>query len=472
MKLNKIIALILILLFGAFLRFIHLDYESLADAEIITSCEVNKTLPDLLLNRVSKGHAPFYFIIMHYWVKIFGNTKFALRIFSCLVGILSIYLLFYVARIFCNEEAALISSFIFSASLINVSYAQQAELYCLLEFFVLISTLFLFSALRNNKIINWILFGLAVLASFYTNHVAILMFLSIIIYIFLYYWKNKKTFIRFIICTAVIIFLYLPFLFILIKFRIPGLLLWNKRPNIYWLSETILFFSNELLTVTFTFLLYILLFIYGTYKLRYKKELKLLYLLLFITVFAPFLFSFLIKESISGQFRWILYTSIPYYIIIANGIEALRSKKLKAVCLLIIFLSGSLIFWNRQVKGLHFKTRLEEAESFLNQNISGEDIIFDFQAGVFGKYCKSYNYNIIHLNNSSFIKYLKDNKNIWFVLCNYRIETKYNNILNQIDSSMRSLNYKKMLVKEFSAARLLDENKYDFGLIIYHYQKL
>src|SRR3990167_4926541 len=85
------------------------------------------------------GEMPVYYILVHYWTKIFGLSEFKLRFFSAIFGIASIYMIFLLGKTIFNEKVGLIAAFILSINHQHIYYSQEARNYSFLVFLALLS---------------------------------------------------------------------------------------------------------------------------------------------------------------------------------------------------------------------------------------------------------------------------------------------------------------------------------------------
>ena len=68
-----------ILLLGLFLRVYNLSSESIWLDEGVSIRLAHLTPSEIIEDRTSNVHSPLYFLILHYWVKHFGDSGFAVR---------------------------------------------------------------------------------------------------------------------------------------------------------------------------------------------------------------------------------------------------------------------------------------------------------------------------------------------------------------------------------------------------------
>ncbi len=188
-----------ILLLGLFLRFHQVDQESLWVDEILTIQHALKDSPAEVVEKVSQREgAPFgHYLLLHYWIKIFGSAEFATRLLSVMFGVLSIAVLFLIADLLFGTKVALISSLFMATSMLQVLYSQETRLYAMFTFLSLSSAYFFtkiyLGELRspnNQKMFCWyFLYFISAIASIYTNYLAGFILLG---YTFVLFWNWEK----------------------------------------------------------------------------------------------------------------------------------------------------------------------------------------------------------------------------------------------------------------------------------------
>jgi len=139
---------------------------------------VDRNLGDVLNGLITDdSHPPLYFTLLYYWTKFFGCTVGKLRLFSVVLSILLIPIIYaLIDEIFASQSIALLSTALISNSPIFLIYAQQARSYILFAVLALLSTLVLLKFLRNKKSINLIFYCLLSAAGLYchTLHYAVI----------------------------------------------------------------------------------------------------------------------------------------------------------------------------------------------------------------------------------------------------------------------------------------------------------
>jgi len=102
------------------------------------------------LNIPGISYQRLYLIVVAMFLKIFGMSEFSVRLFSIIFFVLGILLIFVLAKKFVNIYGAVLASFLFMCSHLNLSYATQAKPYMAIEVIILILVV-LIMKLSNNK---------------------------------------------------------------------------------------------------------------------------------------------------------------------------------------------------------------------------------------------------------------------------------------------------------------------------------
>jgi len=127
--------LLALLLAGFALRLFRLDVQSIwwdeAHTWIVTQWGLLRGSWDLPVT-VSFNHVPLYFVLMTGWVRLAGDSLFALRAFSALIGMLTPALAYLLARDLLGRRAGLAALAVLTFSPMQVLYAQEARPYVLL----------------------------------------------------------------------------------------------------------------------------------------------------------------------------------------------------------------------------------------------------------------------------------------------------------------------------------------------------
>ena len=177
-RLRKLLILLLIILAFA-LRVYQLDAKSIWFDE---SHSLNRASLDLLSiasgkqiwgDRVVQDttHVPFYFFLLHFLIKLAGDSDFTLRFLSVLFGVLTVPLIYFMGKKLCHGHgriglwAALLATF----SPFYLWYSQEARMYTLLVFLGLLSVYCLVRAIGEDKASWYATYAVTATAMLYTS---------------------------------------------------------------------------------------------------------------------------------------------------------------------------------------------------------------------------------------------------------------------------------------------------------------
>jgi 4-amino-4-deoxy-L-arabinose transferase-like glycosyltransferase len=126
------IALLLILALAVFLRFYRLDAQSLWADEGNSVSLSGRSLDHITAGAAHDIHPPLYYYLLHFWMRIFSNSEFAVRSLSALLGTGLVYLTYLLGRHLSNYWLGLAAAFLAAISPFQVYYSQETRMYILL----------------------------------------------------------------------------------------------------------------------------------------------------------------------------------------------------------------------------------------------------------------------------------------------------------------------------------------------------
>jgi mannosyltransferase len=169
-------------LIGAILRFYNLGYNSLWLDEASTLSFAIKSIPDIWQATTAGEFNPPLFYWAEHVMLVFGNSEVVLRFLPALLGVLTIPLIYLVGKEFMDRNVGIIAAAAFAFSPFLLFYSQEARAYSMMLFFVTFSMIFYFRALKNNKIMDWALFGLLSALAFWSHFYALVIIGALALY--------------------------------------------------------------------------------------------------------------------------------------------------------------------------------------------------------------------------------------------------------------------------------------------------
>jgi mannosyltransferase len=166
------------LIWVAFLiRTLHLEGQSLWRDEVDAIRFSSWSLPELLSGLTRTGHnGPLFFLGLRPWRLLTGDTEFALRYPSALLGALAVPLGFSLARqLGFSRATGLLLGLLLATSPYLTWYGQEAKMYALLLVLVTLAFIAYLKALSGAGRSWWLIFTVITSLSFYIHILAPLM---------------------------------------------------------------------------------------------------------------------------------------------------------------------------------------------------------------------------------------------------------------------------------------------------------
>ncbi|MEW6568840.1 MAG: glycosyltransferase family 39 protein [Chloroflexota bacterium] len=155
-------------------------------------------------------HPLLYYSLLWLWQKAFGASPVSVRMLSVIFGLAVVVLGVVLARRLFDERAAVWAGMLLALSSFQVHYSQEARMYALLAFWLLLATALLWRALHSCSPWNWIGFALAAAAAQYTHNLAFCYLLALAVVAALAGgWRGA---LRTLLAGAGTVLLYLPWL--------------------------------------------------------------------------------------------------------------------------------------------------------------------------------------------------------------------------------------------------------------------
>ncbi len=161
------------------------------------------------------AHPPLYYFILHFWMKLFGQTETALRSLSASFGVLLVISLFFIGRKLFTTRTAIYVALFSAIAPIQVMYSQQVRMYTLLPLTSVLSMYFLLRFIQEGKNSQICWYIVSTVACLYTHHYGILLLPSQAIIIFFFTRQYKRLMLALLILGYILLryALWLPVLY-------------------------------------------------------------------------------------------------------------------------------------------------------------------------------------------------------------------------------------------------------------------
>ena len=133
-------------------------------------------------------HPPLWYVIEWVTIRLLGESAWAVRTPALIFGLASVYLTYRLALAMGYERrTALWAAGLLAAMPAQVYYAQEARMYTVLQFFILLATLGLYEH-------RLLLMGLALVGALYTHNLGLLFVTSVGLLALFHWWANWRTY--------------------------------------------------------------------------------------------------------------------------------------------------------------------------------------------------------------------------------------------------------------------------------------
>jgi uncharacterized membrane protein len=111
----------------------------------------DKTLADYYnaMTRSDIGNSSFYYLLLHYWLEMFGLSDFSARLFSVLFSMVIIGMTYLFGKRFFSSTTGLVAAGLVAIEPFFIAYAQQARTYSLTFFLTLTATYFFLQIIED-----------------------------------------------------------------------------------------------------------------------------------------------------------------------------------------------------------------------------------------------------------------------------------------------------------------------------------
>ncbi len=483
-----LLAFWIILLVGLGLRMFHLDQESIWVDEAYSLRYAMQDSPLSVIKAVSmtEGAPPGHYLLLHYWINLFGNSEFSVRFPSLLFGFLSIPLMFAIGRRMKGTKVGLLAALFMATSMLQVLYSQEARLYAMYGFFSLLGGYFLLRLLQNKeKEKQNFFYGFYILSmtiAFYVNY---LTFGLLVIFTLIVLWYRERLSLpKWVVSNVLVLLLSAPLLPILFdqfsaaQRSLVTALLAKGVPTLFS-SLGVFFFALPLI---FLIIIISLLVVFrDSLKSRFSRytisnSIFLSFLLLFgvsymylathsLSLFGIPLFRVPITQSYF-LIRHSFFLVPFFYLFLATKIAALSSRKINTVALLF------LIFVNIFALTYYYieptKAEWQEATENIARGPMAEPLILLDRGGNSGEFLLSY-----YLENYDFIRLTWSDGKGWYQSAN---ETLLLDALEERETFWLLLARNRRSIEDYDALFLHEfqrEEEQSFqGISLYYYERL
>jgi uncharacterized membrane protein len=193
-RLNRIerrwLLLLLTMALGSVLRIANASYSYNGDEFLILRA-VSGTLVETLQWAADVAYFPLHVGLLHFWIRLVGNSEIATRMLSVLFSVMAIPALYGITNFLFERRVALVSAFILAISPFHIEQAQQLKPYALLALLSLLSAYFALKWMDEpNRKGYWLGYILASVLGMYSHPFFAYTVLALCVYFLVRWWER------------------------------------------------------------------------------------------------------------------------------------------------------------------------------------------------------------------------------------------------------------------------------------------
>ncbi|NNE07028.1 MAG: hypothetical protein HKN20_00570, partial [Gemmatimonadetes bacterium] len=151
----SLVLLFLLLAAAAFLRLHAIDRHGLWIDEANSVLIADRDVPGVIEGLRNDANPPVYYLLLHYWIAVFGDGERAVRALSVLFGVMLVALLYFAGAAIHGPRAGLFAAAVCALHPLQIYNSQTARMYTLLPVLALLSLWLLDRAVTKGGRVRW-----------------------------------------------------------------------------------------------------------------------------------------------------------------------------------------------------------------------------------------------------------------------------------------------------------------------------
>lgn len=397
----RVVALAVVLVLGAALRANRLADWSLFGDELY-SVTSRGALPvgELLAVPVPlDSHPPLYYLLLHYWMELFGNSVTGTRSMSVVLSIGAMGMLFLLGTELFDDRVGLLATLLFAVSTFQIHYGRVARMYSLFVLLTLASW-YGFVRLREGTVPTAAGYVVATALLVYTHVFGLFVVAAQSVYVLLSERTAGIGRRRWIGLQAAVGVLVLPWLGVLMHHvfslltgaREGSIISWVPKPGIGIVTNTVLRYVGwphhfplideswgtravaSLLVIVYAICLVLAIIRYTSDKEYEFANLPVtgqLSTLFAVPIALPFLFSYLVVPVYYPRFT--IPASVALFLLVAAGIVNIKSRRRRYAVLAIVLLCSAVLV--SQYYATDTRAEWEGSAACINEGAAAGDAV-------------------------------------------------------------------------------------------------
>lgn len=333
---------ILLVVLNFVLKIIYLDTQSIANDEPFSIFAAQMDVSAIFSELTEGNNPPFFEIILHFWIKIFGISPFSVRFLPFLFSVFTVLVIYKIGRSFFNNYIAVASSLIFTFSNYYLEFSHETRVY---SFFCLLTCVSMLAFLKVSHNLSerkyWFLLIVSNVLLSYSHYFGLFVPIIQSICVLGIAELRMKLFKSYLKATIITCLFYVPMIpIVLTRFMDSSSGTWVQPSTIDDFYTMLWRFSN----VPLSTVIFILVLLSAAVKWLFfdKSKMKLQSKVLLVWFLFPYLLMFLVSLKYWSKplpvfmDRYVIFIAVAYYFCIAIGLDYLfKSFKIKLLVSLL-----------------------------------------------------------------------------------------------------------------------------------------
>ena len=382
------------------------------------------------------NNPPLFEILLHFWIKQFGISELSVRILPMLFSSFSVLFIYKIGKTFFDDKTAIVSSLLFTFSILQIWYAHDCRVYSLFLLLTLISFYLFFSLLKDGTLSTWKLVGfiLSNVLLLYSHYFGAFVWLLEGLIVVLCFIRNKTILVTFIKVCIIGLVMFLPHVFVLYQRFSESAQrgTWLEIPSgLESLYNMIWSFTNAPVVAVMSIVILAACLI--KFSMSSKKRIQNPFIKYVILWFLfPFFFMFFVSYKVPMFLdRYLIFITPALYLLLAVGLSFLFEKK-KLYYSASFILVGAFLF--SSTLNPDKKRLVRDIVDYIKFNKTSRTIVLGCSPEFITNFTYYYNPSYFQgINQDSEYGMLEEqlkNENIYFI---HRLDSNLINSINEFD---------------------------------------
>lgn len=177
------------MLLASLLRIFQITKRDFWYDEAFTGITIRDSFSGMMKIIINDVHPPLYYILVKYFSAPFNYNILGIRLFSAIFGVLCLAAIYFFTKELFNKKTALWASFLSAICPFTIQYSQEARMYTLFCFLIILACYFFIKALKTNRTSFFIFWGISLGLAALIHYMSLVF--SVLFYFVFIIWNFK-----------------------------------------------------------------------------------------------------------------------------------------------------------------------------------------------------------------------------------------------------------------------------------------